>query len=444
LAKERGDRFTEFEERYARYEVYDPAGEKIGRVDYLFVDENDQPEYIGVKLGLLGTKSTLIPWEVARVDEERGRIEVPVDKDRAKDGPAFEDAQEITPEFEERVRSYYGLGAREVSGQRGAYSDYRAATDEDELRVERTEEELRAGTREREAGEARVRKSVRTEREQVRVPKRHEEVHVDRVPVEGKEASEAEIGEDEVSVPVTEEEVVVEKRPEVKEEVRVRKTPVEEEEVVEEDVRREEIEIEEQTEPRREAGTTGQTEQQPQRAHSERRAEEEEPPPPRDEGFKQRSGRDPQGQSSFQSDRGSTNISDTVVQKIAGIAAQEVEKVQMGGGAAAAVTGFLGSVSGAVSGSSSGDGSPARGVSVEVGEEEAAVDLTMAIEYGVSIPQVTEAVRRNVINRVENLTGLRVAEVNIVVNDVQFPEERPQLGRQQEVEQQAQEREQRA
>ena len=115
----------------------------------------------------------------------------------------------------------------------------------------------------------------------------------------------------------------------------------------------------------------------------------------------------------------------------------------MGGGAAAAVTGFLGSVSGAVTGSSGG-GSPTSGVSVEVGEEEAAVDLTMAIEYGVSIPQVTEGVRRNVINRVENLTGLRVTEVNITVNDVQFPEERPQLGRQQEVEQQAQEQEQRA
>jgi len=77
-------------------------------------------------------------------------------------------------------------------------------------------------------------------------------------------------------------------------------------------------------------------------------------------------------------------------------------------------------------------------------QEEAAVDLTMAIEYGVSIPQITEAVRRNLINRVENLTGLRCTEVNIVVNDVQFPEERPQLGQQQEVEQQAQEQEQRA
>ncbi len=151
-----------------------------------------------------------------------------------------------------------------------------------------------------------------------------------------------------------------------------------------------------------------------------------------------------QGQSPLHSDRGSTNISDTVVQKIAGIAAQEVEKVQMGGGAAAAVAGFLGSVSGAVTGSSSGGGSPTSGVSVEVGEEEAAIDLTMAIEYGTPIPQTAEEVRRNVVNRVENLTGLRVTEVNITVNDVQFPEERPQLEQQQEVEQQAHKQEQRA
>ena len=158
----------------------------------------------------------------------------------------------------------------------------------------------------------------------------------------------------------------------------------------------------------------------------------------------QRSHQNRQGQSPLHSDRGSTNISDTVVQKVAGIAAQEIEKVQMGGGAAAAVTGFLGSVSGAVTGSSSGGGSPTSGVSVEVGEQETAVDLTVAIEYGVSIPQVTETVRRNVITRIENLTGLGVTEVNITVNDVQFPEERPQLEQQQEVEQQAHKQEQRA
>jgi uncharacterized protein (TIGR02271 family) len=87
---------------------------------------------------------------------------------------------------------------------------------------------------------------VRTDREQIEVPTRHEEVSVERVPVEG-EASEAEIGDDEVVVPVTEEEVVVEKRPMVKEEVRIRKDVDSDTETVEEDVRREEIEVEDDT-----------------------------------------------------------------------------------------------------------------------------------------------------------------------------------------------------
>jgi uncharacterized protein (TIGR02271 family) len=81
----------------------------------------------------------------------------------------------------------------------------------------------------------------------VEVPTRHEEVSVERVPLSG-EASEAQIGEDEVNVPVTEEEVVVSKRPVVKEEIRIRKDVVEDTEVVvEEDVRREEIDVEDQT-----------------------------------------------------------------------------------------------------------------------------------------------------------------------------------------------------
>ncbi|MFL6059146.1 MAG: Asp23/Gls24 family envelope stress response protein [Rubrobacteraceae bacterium] len=142
--------------------------------------------------------------------------------------------------------------------------------------------------------------------------------------------------------------------------------------------------------------------------------------------------------SPLQSERGTTSISYPVVAQIAGIAAQEVEKVQMGGGATAAVGGFLQSVTGGSSGNF------ARGVTGEVGEEEAAVDLTMAVEYGYSVPQLTEAVRRNVINRVESLTGLRVTEVNITVNDVQIPEERPMLDEQEQVERQARQQEQQA
>ena len=150
------------------------------------------------------------------------------------------------------------------------------------------------------------------------------------------------------------------------------------------------------------------------------------------------------GGTPLQSDRGRTTISDAVVSQVAGIAAQEVEKVQMGGGTTAAVGGFLQSVTGSVTGGSSGGGNYTRGVNVEVGEEETAIDLTMAVEYGQSIPQLTEAARRNVINRVESLTGLRVTEVNITVNDVQVPEERPMLGEQEQVERQARQQEQQA
>ena len=126
--------------------------------------------------------------------------------------------------------------------------------------------------------------------------------------------------------------------------------------------------------------------------------------------------------SPLKSERGNTTISNTVVSQIAGIAAQEVEKVQMGGGTSQAVCGLLQSVTG---GSSSG-GNYSRGVTVEVGEEETVVDLTMTVEYGQSIPQLAEAVRRNVINRVESLAGLRVNEVNIVVSDVQIPQDQEQ------------------
>ena len=139
-----------------------------------------------------------------------------------------------------------------------------------------------------------------------------------------------------------------------------------------------------------------------------------------------------QQQSPLQGERGATSIGDAVVAKIVGIAAQEVEGVQTGGGTARAIGGLLDSVPGPVSGV--GGGSQTRGVSVEVGAEEAAADLSMAVEYGRQIPQTTEAVRNNVIDRVENLTGLRVTEVNITVNDVLFPEEeRPQQEQQQQV-----------
>jgi uncharacterized alkaline shock family protein YloU len=128
-----------------------------------------------------------------------------------------------------------------------------------------------------------------------------------------------------------------------------------------------------------------------------------------------------QEESPLKTERGTTTIQDGVVSKVAGIAAQEVDGVRMGSGGASQA---VGSVMSAVPGV--GGGSESRGVSVEVGEVESAVDLTMSVEYGRTIHQTAEAVRSNVIRRVENLLGLRVTEVNITVNDIFFPQQEQQ------------------
>lgn len=133
----------------------------------------------------------------------------------------------------------------------GTTADERGVEPREDLTVQRSEEELSTGVRQREAGSMNVKKSVRTEREEVRVPKRREEVEVERVPT-NREVADAEFGDEEVVVQVFEEEIVVSKRIVLKEEIRLRKRVVEDEEVVEVDLRKEEVEIDDQTTTRRE------------------------------------------------------------------------------------------------------------------------------------------------------------------------------------------------
>ena len=310
----RSDGFTGLEDSYAGYTVYDMHYEKIGKVDDLFIDENDRPEYIGVKMGFLGTKSTLIPIEIVRINEKRQLMEISQPKGKVKDAPTFSDDKEITPEFEREVRVFFGIESTETTSGSGSYGAYyRGAADDyssrneaernlvgeerraegirdeepsieerprpatsrerrgiqdergrdlddgDEVRVQRSEEVLRADTREQEAGAMRVRKRVRTNRESFAAPKKREEVEVERVAVEqsqgaseaSQETSGVRMEDDEIVVPIIEEEIVVEKRPVIKEEIRIRKSTVEEEEVVEENVRKEEIDIDDQTTTRR-------------------------------------------------------------------------------------------------------------------------------------------------------------------------------------------------
>lgn len=131
----------------------------------------------------------------------------------------------------------------------------------------------------------------------------------------------------------------------------------------------------------------------------------------------QRSTVDDSVRSPLVTDMGNTTIAENVVAKLTGIAAREVPGVfGMGNAARRAFDNFTDRIPGSQTNVSGG-------VSVEKGEKQTAIDLTIVVEYGTSIVDVAEAIRRNVIRAVEQGTGLQVVEVNIDVADVHLPED---------------------
>lgn len=119
----------------------------------------------------------------------------------------------------------------------------------------------------------------------------------------------------------------------------------------------------------------------------------------------------------LQTDRGVTTLDETVVAKIAGMAAREVPGVY---GMGNSVRRALSAVTDRIP---NGQTNVTGGIGVEKGETQAAVDVTVVVEYGASIVEVGNAIRRNVINQVEGTTGLEVIEVNVNVVDVHLPDE---------------------
>jgi hypothetical protein len=107
------------------------------------VDETDREEYIGVKMGFLGLKSTLIPMEIVRVNEGERTIEVSESKNHVRNAPSFDDDEDITPDYEDRIRSHFGLESRGSSeGGYGSYDDRSSADPE----FGNTEESSEAGS----------------------------------------------------------------------------------------------------------------------------------------------------------------------------------------------------------------------------------------------------------------------------------------------------------
>jgi hypothetical protein len=143
------ERLRELEDKYEGYAVYDNRGEKLGKVDDLFIDEADREEYIGVKMGFLGRKSTLIPMDIVRVNETDKAVEVSESKDHVKNAPSFDDDEDITSEYEDRIRSHFGLESpTDTPRGRGSYGEHSDAGDEEREgerdysdQVERTDRE---------------------------------------------------------------------------------------------------------------------------------------------------------------------------------------------------------------------------------------------------------------------------------------------------------------
>ncbi len=118
------------------------------------------------------------------------------------------------------------------------------------------------------------------------------------------------------------------------------------------------------------------------------------------------------GSSPLESAGGTTTIKDAVVSRIIGIAVGEVDGVRLGGTTARRADGFLEKAR------VSPGGTP--GVSVQVGKTEVAVDLSVGVRYGMDLVELLGRVREKVVNRIENLVGLSVKEVNVTVTDIVF------------------------
>jgi uncharacterized protein (TIGR02271 family) len=275
---------TETLDRVIGRDVYDETGSKIGSASEVYLDDQTgQPEWVTVKTGLFGTKESFVPIRDADLTDDGVRVNV--SKDKVKDAPKIDTDGHLSPQEEEELYRYYGIGGSwtgtqttettTTTGMAGAgYSDTttgvtgRTDTDRDGVyddvegrtvghdtsgpttddAMTRSEERLNVGTERTEAGRARLRKFVVTENVTQTVPVTREEVRVEREPITdgniGNALDGPAISEEEHEVVLHAERPVVEKEAVPVERVRLDKETVTDQETVSADVRKEQIEME--------------------------------------------------------------------------------------------------------------------------------------------------------------------------------------------------------
>jgi len=252
------NRFSRDLSRYIGYDVVDRSDSKIGTLECLWSDHTGEPAFLGVHTGWIFGKTHVVPAQNVGANERDHKIRLPYDKDKVKDAPAYDANGEMDEAREWEVYKYYGVASPQERRAQPQSSPQRTSQPRQapaETRMELSEEELKVGKREIEAGGVRLRKIIRTEVVNQPVELKREELVIERVPAgQGATQQRAFEGE-EIYIPLRREEVVVEKQAKVREEVRVRKETQTDRQQLSEQVRREDVEIEEQGEARKTGGT---------------------------------------------------------------------------------------------------------------------------------------------------------------------------------------------
>jgi uncharacterized protein (TIGR02271 family) len=261
---------TETLDRVIGHDVYDEAGEKIGSASEVYLDdETGQPEWVTVRTGLFGTKESFVPIREADLTDDG--LRVPVSKERVKDAPKIDTDGHLSPQDEEELYRYYGMGTGTETATTGApvtsgytdtttgvagtgYTEDAAGTvgrdtsgPTTDDAMTRSEERMTVGTTSQEVGRARLRKYVVSENVTESVPVTREEVRVEREPITdanvGNAMSGPAISEEEHEVTLHAETPVVDKEAVPVERVRLDKETVTEQAQVTENLRKEEIEV---------------------------------------------------------------------------------------------------------------------------------------------------------------------------------------------------------
>jgi len=245
--------------RFIGYDVVDKENKKIGTVECLWSDHTGQPAFLGVKTGWFFGKTHVVPAHSAEVSEGARRIRLPFSEEMIKAAPAYDADLTLDEATERQIYDYYHISQPRLEESRteelqterprfdtGLEHEPSAPRPEgtEEARIQLSEEEVKIGKRQVEAGGVRLHKIIRTETVNQPVELQREEVVIERVPAsEARSAGDKAFSEQDVFIPLRREEAVVQKESHVREEVRARKRTDVEHQQVSESVRKEDVEI---------------------------------------------------------------------------------------------------------------------------------------------------------------------------------------------------------